>query len=128
MKVKITLKFRGREMAHQEFGFQVVEKFTKEIAIYGHPDAEPKLVGRGLTVMLSPLPRSKRPKHPAEAGSEDKTVRLPTLTYEDLRKVDAIEPSPAATNPAVMPPPAMNGRSTGFANNPFAQLDLNAAP
>jgi translation initiation factor IF-3 len=39
MKVKVTLRFRGREMAHQEFGFQVVQKLLKEAAPYGHPDA-----------------------------------------------------------------------------------------
>src|SRR5205814_10729096 len=42
MKVKVTLKFRGREMAHQEYGFQVVQKFINEVAPYGHPDAPAK--------------------------------------------------------------------------------------
>jgi len=65
MKVKVTLKFRGRENAHTEFGFQVVEKFLTEIASYGHPDFEPKLAGRAINVMISPLPRNKRAKHPA---------------------------------------------------------------
>ena len=41
MKVKVTLKFRGREMAHKEFGFQQVTKFITEIAPWGHPDFEP---------------------------------------------------------------------------------------
>src|SRR5690348_18199719 len=35
MKVKLTLKFRGRQMAHTEYGFQVVEKFLGEIGAYG---------------------------------------------------------------------------------------------
>src|SRR5215471_15988673 len=34
MKVKITLKFRGREMAHTEFGFEVVNKFLSEVTPY----------------------------------------------------------------------------------------------
>src|SRR5262245_56794741 len=70
MKVKVTLKFRGREMAHTEFGFQVVQKFLSEIAPDGHPDFDPKLIGRGINVMISPLPRNKRAKHPRqlEAG------------------------------------------------------------
>src|SRR5260221_573111 len=46
MKVKVTLKFRGREMAHTEYGFQVVQKFLVEIAPYGHREFEPKLIGR----------------------------------------------------------------------------------
>jgi translation initiation factor IF-3 len=64
MKVKIVLKFRGREMAHTEIGFQLIERFLKDIAPYGHPDANPKLMGRAITVMLSPLPRAKRAKNP----------------------------------------------------------------
>ncbi len=64
MKVKVVLKFRGREMAHTEFGFQVVNKFLADIAAYGHPDFEPKRIGRGINVMVSPLPRNKRAKNP----------------------------------------------------------------
>src|SRR5436189_5041497 len=66
MKVKATLRFRGREMAHQEFGFQVVKKLIHELTPYGHPAAEPKLIGKGLNVMLSPLPRNKRAKNPRQ--------------------------------------------------------------
>lgn len=66
MKVKATLKFRGREMAHTEFGFQVVKKFLADIAPYGHPDFPPKLIGRGINVMISPLPRNKRAKNPQQ--------------------------------------------------------------
>jgi translation initiation factor IF-3 len=64
MKVKVVLKFRGREMAHTEFGFQVIKKFIEDIAPYGHPDFQPKLVGRSITLMISPLPRNKRAKNP----------------------------------------------------------------
>lgn len=69
MKVKVALKFRGREMAHTEFGFQVIQKFLENIKPWGHPDFEPKLLGRNITVMISPLPRNKRAKHPREAAA-----------------------------------------------------------
>lgn len=64
MKVKVTLRFRGREMAHQEYGFQKVEEFIKDLAPFGNPDAPIRKVGRGINVMISPLPRSKRAKNP----------------------------------------------------------------
>jgi len=67
MKVKITLRFRGREMAHKELGFQQVEKFLQSLIPYGHPDAPAKLIGKGINVMLSPLPRAKRAKNPRQA-------------------------------------------------------------
>jgi translation initiation factor IF-3 len=68
MKVKAALRFRGREMAHQEFGRDVVDRFIQKLSPYGHPDAPPKLVGRGLTLMMSPLPRNKRAKRPDDLG------------------------------------------------------------
>jgi len=67
MKVKITLRFRGREMAHKEFGFQQVERFIASLTQFGHPDAPAKLIGKGINVMLSPLPRAKRAKNPRQA-------------------------------------------------------------
>ena len=51
-------------MAHKEYGFQQVQKLIQEVASYGHPDQPPKLVGKGITTMLSPLPRAKRAKNP----------------------------------------------------------------
>lgn len=66
MKVKVSLRFRGREMAHQEFGYRVVQKFVQDTAPFAHPDAPPKLTGRSINVMLSPLPRNKRAKNPYE--------------------------------------------------------------
>ena len=64
MKVKVALRFRGREMAHTEIGMAVVEKFLKDLSPWGHPDFTPKLVGRSINVMVSPLPRAKRARNP----------------------------------------------------------------
>ena len=71
MKVRIKLRFRGRQKAHTEFGFGVVNRFVKEAASWGQADSPPKMLGdRDLNVILSPLPRSKRAKNPhaAETG------------------------------------------------------------
>lgn len=83
MKVKVVLKFRGREMAHTEFGFQVIKKFIEDIAPYGHPDFQPKLVGRSITLMISPLPRNKRAKNPraleeGASSADEAEVGAPT--------------------------------------------------
>jgi translation initiation factor IF-3 len=70
-KVKLRLKFRGREMAHTELGFAVIKRGVGELAGMGHPDAEPKLIGRNIHVMLTPLPVNKRkPKLHLEPGSD----------------------------------------------------------
>src|ERR1017187_7161554 len=59
-KVKLRLKFRGREMAHTEIGFDVMKRAVNELTGMGHPDADPKLIGRNIHVMLTPLPTNKR--------------------------------------------------------------------
>jgi translation initiation factor IF-3 len=67
MKVRIKLRFRGRQRAHKEFGFEVVNKFVLEAAAYGKADSPPKMLGdRDLNVIISPLPRDKRAKRPGE--------------------------------------------------------------
>jgi translation initiation factor IF-3 len=128
MKVKITLKFRGREMAHTEFGFQVVRKFLSEIAAYGHPDFEPKLIGRGINVMISPLPRNKRPKRPQPADGE--ALPAPAQPRPEPEPRPESEPRPA---PVQRPAPVVVERSSDsedsppgvFSNNPFEQLEVN---
>jgi translation initiation factor IF-3 len=65
MKVRVKLRFRGRQKAHKEIGFEVVNKFLKEVSPYGQADSPPKMLGdRDLHVVLSPLPRAKRAKNP----------------------------------------------------------------
>jgi translation initiation factor IF-3 len=65
MRVRVKLRFRGRQKAHKEIGFEMVNRFVKETAAYGNADSPPKLLGdRDLNVVLSPLPRDKRGKNP----------------------------------------------------------------
>lgn len=99
MKVKVALRFRGREMAHTDVGFEVVKKFIAELEAFGHPDFAPKLIGRGINVMISPLPRNKRAKNPrqTEEGSAESPAPSPR-PVEGKRKV--ISPTPLPTSPA----------------------------
>jgi translation initiation factor IF-3 len=67
MKVRVKLRFRGRQRAHKEVGFEVVNRFVQATAAYGQADAPPKMLGdRDLNVMLSPLPHHKRGRIPRE--------------------------------------------------------------
>jgi len=66
MKVKINLRFRGRENAHKEIGFETINKFAQALARFGSPDFQPKLIGRGINLMISPLPRDKRAPNPRQ--------------------------------------------------------------
>ena len=67
MKVRIKLRFRGRQKAHKEIGFSVMNQFVADVALFGLADSPPKMLGdRDLNVLISPLPRNKRAKNPKE--------------------------------------------------------------
>jgi translation initiation factor IF-3 len=53
-KVKLTLRFRGREMAHMELGMQLLNKVREETATIAKVEAEPKLEGRQMMMVLAP--------------------------------------------------------------------------
>ena len=59
-KVKLTLQFRGRENEHRQLGFERVELAAKQLEGVACADSEPRLVGRQVTQLLSPLPKAKR--------------------------------------------------------------------
>ena len=53
-KVKITLRFRGREMAHQQIGVQLLERVKADVAEDAQIESFPKLEGRQMVMMLAP--------------------------------------------------------------------------
>jgi translation initiation factor IF-3 len=115
MKVKVTLKFRGRENAHTEYGFQVIKRFLNDIVAYGHPDFPPKLNGRAINVMISPLPRNKRAKHPGHTeGAEPPPVAPRQEVDHPSATVDVERPAKSEEAQPV----------DGFSNNPFAQMEV----
>ncbi|MEP0502957.1 MAG: translation initiation factor IF-3 [Paracoccaceae bacterium] len=55
-KVKVTLRFRGREMAHQELGRQLLHRVADDIKDLGKVENMPKMEGRQMIMMIGPLP------------------------------------------------------------------------
>ncbi|MBA3038221.1 MAG: translation initiation factor IF-3 [Alphaproteobacteria bacterium] len=53
-KVKVTLKFRGREMAHQELGMKLLQQVKEDTVTIAKVEAEPKLEGRQMMMVLAP--------------------------------------------------------------------------
>lgn len=82
MKVRVKMRFKGRQKAHKEIGLSVMNRFVKELASYGHADAPPKMLGdRDLNVFITPLPKNKRgktlqdsPKQPRPNDAADEQV------------------------------------------------------
>ena len=58
-KAKITLRYRGREMAHQDIGMQVVNRLREELADLAQVEQMPKLEGRQMVMVLAPRSKKK---------------------------------------------------------------------
>ncbi|MFM7805832.1 MAG: translation initiation factor IF-3 [Verrucomicrobiota bacterium] len=114
MKVKATLRFRGREMAHTEVGKEVMDRFLEQLAPWGHPDFPPKLVGKAINVMISPLPKNRRAKNPKEARETEPApaAKAPEKGASNSHP----EPVHVATD-------AASARSS-FGQSPFSGLSL----
>lgn len=71
-KAKVTLRFRGREMAHQEFGFQLLERVKADLEEHAQVEQFPKLEGRQLVMMLGPKKKeigAKKKGEPSPAAA-----------------------------------------------------------
>ena len=56
-KVKVTLRFRGREMAHQELGRDLLNRVAEDVKELGKIENMPKMEGRQMIMMIGPLPQ-----------------------------------------------------------------------
>jgi len=86
-------------MAHTEVGFEVVKHFIDRIAPWGIPDSPAKMVGRGIAVIISPLPRNKRAPNPKrkreEEGSDVEREEEGSDVNQDIGDDNAdLEPAP----------------------------------
>lgn len=58
-KAKVTLRFRGREMAHQELGMQMMKRIEQDLDELGQVEQYPKMEGRQLTMVIAPRSKKK---------------------------------------------------------------------
>src|SRR5256886_4908164 len=81
-KVRVQLQFSGREMAHQEFGMQLMAKVKNDLAGMSQVEMEPKLAGRNITMTLSPLPASRRKRRFAPVAGDGMSPNGPDAPVE----------------------------------------------
>lgn len=58
-RVKVTLRFRGREMAHQELGRDLLQRVAADLDEYGKVDQFPKMEGRQMVMQIAPVKRKQ---------------------------------------------------------------------
>jgi translation initiation factor IF-3 len=87
-KAKVTLRFRGREMAHQEFGIRLLERVRGDLEAVGVVEQFPKLEGRQMVMVLAPK-KKPVPAKGAKEAPKDSAAREPE------KKVPAAKPAAA---------------------------------
>ena len=71
-KVKITIMFRGREMAHPEIGLSILERLADDLKDIAVIEQQPKMEGRNMHMLIAPLPNSAKKKKETEKKQEGK--------------------------------------------------------
>ena len=74
-KAKVTLRFRGREMAHQEFGVRLLQRVKADLDAVGLVEQFPKLEGRQMVMVLAPKKKGVPPKAKAKAVKEPREAK-----------------------------------------------------
>ena len=77
-KTKVTLRFRGREMAHQEIGIRLLERVRADLEPHGVVEQFPKMEGRQLVMVLSPKKGGKGVPRPAAKPAQGAAPRSAT--------------------------------------------------
>ncbi len=80
-KAKVTLRFRGREMAHQEFGVRLLERVRKDLEVHAIIEQFPRLEGRQMVMVLAPKKKAV-PVKAAKKPAGDKAEKAPKAPKE----------------------------------------------
>jgi translation initiation factor IF-3 len=104
-KVKVTLQFRGREMAHPELGSKILDAVLEQVGAAGKVETQARLEGRNMTMVIAPEkkapPKKQSEGKPSSASSdlapenEVETESVPDLSTEAAPVAPAAEPDPA---------------------------------
>jgi translation initiation factor IF-3 len=107
-KTKITLRYRGRELAHQEFGIRLLERIRGDLEPHGIVEQWPKMEGRQLVMVMAPkvkaVPVKAAPKKAAGAAA---------ATGEKPTKPAAKVPASAEPRPTVPKAAPASSRASG---------------
>src|SRR5690242_9692141 len=125
-RIKVTVRFRGRELTHPELGRNMLTKFTDRIKEHGVAERAPLLEGKSMHLTVASLHKPKeheatvRPARPAEAGAEP--AGAPEAGAQPAQPA-----APAAAAPAVTPA-AATASAPAAANGAVASPAPKAAP
>jgi translation initiation factor IF-3 len=101
-RIKVTVRFRGRELSHPELGRVLLERFAEQVKEHGVIERTPVLEGKSMFIVLASTHKPKvveAPQRPGRPGDAPAAVVAPTETPAPA----AATPAPAAARPAPAP-------------------------
>ena len=106
MKVKVILRFRGKELRTKHVGVQTIEAFIEKIKPWGSCDTKPREAGRSVIVLINPQPKDQRAPNP---NPEERAVEV---DHDEIRHVEGAD--------------IKKKSSTGFRNKTLGNIKLPA--
>lgn len=86
-KVRVTVRFRSRQIQHKNLGYEVLDRFSESCAEYGQRDKPPVEEGRNLSVLIIPLVKTEPEKKPAKPKTP-KPAETQTAKPEETKPED----------------------------------------
>jgi translation initiation factor IF-3 len=99
-RIKVTVRFRGRELTHPELGRNLIAKFADRVKDHGIPERTPLLEGKSMHITMASTHKPKGHEGPAPRATDGAEAR------DGAAAPAAIAPAPADAAPAVTPVPA----------------------
>jgi translation initiation factor IF-3 len=93
-KAKVTLRFRGREMAHKEFGERLLERVRKDLDAVGMVEQFPKLEGRQMVMVIAPKKKAE-PVKKEKPEKQDKQEKQAAAPKSEQKKAPPAKPATA---------------------------------
>ncbi|HEY7882102.1 MAG TPA: translation initiation factor IF-3 [Streptosporangiaceae bacterium] len=109
-KVKVTIMFRGREQSRPELGYRLLQRLAADVEELGFVEAQPKLDGRNMIMVIGPHKRKTGPQH------EPRTERVPARA-----SARAARDSGASADSEHEPAPAPAAAAAAAAQDPFVR-------
>jgi translation initiation factor IF-3 len=94
-KAKVTLRFRGREMAHKEFGERLLERVRKDLDAVGMVEQFPKLEGRQMVMVIAPKKKAE-PVKKEKPEKQDKQEKQAAAPKPEQKKAPPAKPATAS--------------------------------
>jgi translation initiation factor IF-3 len=96
-RVKVTIMFRGREMAHTELGRRILDRLVADLSDIAQVDSFPKLDGRNMVMVMAPSKRQAPPRAQQAAAARGSGTRSEPLPEAPAEPAPALQPEPQQT-------------------------------